>query len=436
MKFMKLFTNKRITFFIIVSFIILSVLTASKLFISYYTTDKSAQIALAKQYIGIADEIAKELDKDIYQQFLLTKQNDENRERTKQYLEEYRYRINAVYVYILMLDESNISKTMVTALPSDVEDIPIGTACTVPPSQVRQAKNGLSYYTGIIEGEHNSSYLSVGVPFYSDNGNLLGVVGIDIDANTLEQVSYQTVKSNAFIFVIDILFAMALLSVVFVLNKWYKNRMKYDLKETEKMYISELSKAIDTIKSSRHDMMNHLQVLNGLMDLQMHDKTRDYLKRLTVESKTLNLSLRIKNPILMVLFHSKWELAQSKNIHIQFEADLNDYNRIESMDLVKIYANLLDNAIEASESYKGVHPKKIRVICKTIGSKYVFSVENPAELTVKEKNSLFQYGYTSQNNEDGLRGNGLTIISKTVEKYQGDIHVQYEEEKILIQINM
>lgn len=436
MKFMKLFTNKRMTYFIVVSFIIVSVLTASKLFISYYTTDKSAQIALAKQYIGIADEIAKGLDKDVYQKFLLTKQNDENREKTKHYLEEYRDRINAVYVYILMLDESNISKTMVTALPPNVEDVSIGTACTVPPTQVRHAKSGQSYFTDIIEGEHNSSYLSVGVPFYSDDGNFLGVVGIDIDANALEQVSYQVVKSNLFIFVIDILFALALLIVVYVLNKWYKNRMKHDLKETEKMYISELSKAIDTIKSSRHDMMNHLQVLHGLMDLQMHDQTRDYLKRLTVEAKTVNLSLRIKNPILMVLFQSKWELAQSKNIHIQFEADLNDYNRIESMDLVKIFANLLDNAIEASESYNGVHPKRIRVICKATGTKYAFAVENPAELSINEKNSFFQHGYTSQNNKDGLRGNGLTIIRTTVEKYQGDIYFQYEEEKILIQITI
>ncbi|MGF7047927.1 sensor histidine kinase regulating citrate/malate metabolism [Paenibacillus sp. DS2015] len=406
-----------------------------KLYISHYSTNQSAQVALAKQYIGIATNVAEGLDKDAYQKFLLTKEDEDNRKEISHYLEQYRYRINALYVYILMLDESDVSKVMASAFPPHLKDFPIGEPCTVPPAQVRRAKSGKSYFTDIIKDEMNGAYLSVGVPLYSDDGTILGVVGIDIDAKELEEVSQQVVvNNNVFVFIIDILFAMSLLIVVFLLNKWYKIRFKRDLDQTEKMYISELGKVMDTIKSSRHDMMNHLQVLGGLMDLQLHDKVNDYLKQLTKESKISEMSLRIKNPILMVLFQSKWELSQSKNIQMYFEADQYDYSRVDSMDLAKIYSNLLDNAIEATESYSGDLPQQIHVVCQRVGGKYIFAVENPAQLTAKEQKNLFQYGYTTKENKDALRGNGLMIIKRTVERYMGDIYFQYEKGKVNIRI--
>jgi len=428
--------DKRTVYLIIVSIVVLSALTSVKLYISYYSTNKSAQVALAKQYIGIAESVAEGLDKDTYQRFLLTKQVGEERKEISQYLEQYRFRMNALYVYILMLDDSDVSKVMVSAYPSYKEDHPIGAPCTVPPAQVRRAKRGESYFTNIIKDDHTGSYLSIGVPFNGDNGEILGVIGFDIDAKDLEQVGKQVVQGNIFIYIIDIVFAIALLLVVFLLNKWYKARLKRDLEQSEEMYISELGKVIDTIKSSRHDMMNHLQVLSGLMDLQLHDKVNDYLRQLTKESKVSEMSIRIKNPILMVLFQSKWELAQTKNIQMIFEMDQNDYNRVESMDLARIYSNLLDNAIEATEAYSGEQIKQITVICKTVGAKYIFAVENPAEISAKEHKNLFQYGFTTKENKKALRGNGLMIIKRTVEIYNGEIDYYYEKEKLIIQITI
>ncbi|AJS59618.1 GHKL domain-containing protein [Paenibacillus sp. IHBB 10380] len=436
MKLNSFYSKKRIVYFIVVSCIVLSALMSVKLFISYYSTGKSAQITLAKQYIEIAKSIAVGLDKDVYQKFLLSKQEDENHKQTKRYIEQYHDRINALYVYILMLDDTDISKVMVSAIPAGVEEMTIGMPCTVPVTQVRQAKNGESYFTDIIKGGHNDSYLSVGVPFYSDDGKILGVIAIDIDAKELEQISHQVLKSSFFIFVIDILFAILLLIVAFILNKWYKFRSKQDLKESEKMYISELERVIDAIKSSRHDMMNHLQVLNGLMDMQLHEKANGYLKQLTMETRIVEMSLCIKNPILIVLFRSKWEFAQSKSIQMYFETDQNEYTRVDSMDLARIYSNLLDNAIEATEAYLGDQPKQIRVICKTIGEKYVFAVENTAQLTANEQKRLFQNGYTTKKNRDALRGNGLMIIKRTVEIYKGDIYFQYEKDKVFIRITL
>lgn len=436
MKQNSLSAKKRMIYFIVISIAALSVLTGIKLFFSYQSTTKSAEITLAKQYTEIGMDIAHGLDKAAYEKFLLTKSDDENRKKTKLYLEEYRKRINALYVYILLLDESDVSKVMVASLPPNVEDLPIGFPCTVPPADVQLAKKGMNYYTGIIHDELNGTYMSIGVPFFDENGAVLGVVGIDIDAEDLGNISKQVISNNTLIFGMDVLFAFALLAGVYLLNKLYKARLKQDLKESEKMYISELGKVMDTIKSSRHDLMNHLQVLNGLMDIRMYDRAHEYLKQLTVESKTLDMSLRIKNPILMVLFQSKRELAHSKNIQISFETDFDEFDQVESMDLVKLFSNLLDNAIEAVESACGELPQEIRVICKADNGKYIFATENPAVLTDKEQSSFFQAGFTTKGRGLAARGNGLSIVKRTVEKYKGDIYFQYESGKVLIQITI
>ncbi|GLX69481.1 sensor histidine kinase [Paenibacillus glycanilyticus] len=426
--------SRRQLIFLVTSFSILSILTCSKLALSYYSTEKATQTSLAKQYIAIAENIENGLDTAAYERFLQTRQSDAS---VIQYLEEYRSRINALYVYTLLLDDSDVAKVMLSAVPSIDDRLPIGFPCTVPAKQVNQAKKGMVYYTNIIKDAQHGVYLSVGVPIVNDAGKQLGVMAIDIEASHLGAISDEVINSNKIIFTIDIVFAVILLLAFFILRKWHKTSLKQDLFESEQMYISEMGKVMKSIKSSRHDLLNHFQVLNGLLSLQKYDKASEYLKQLTVDSKALDLSLRISNPVALILFQSKWELAQSKGIELLFDTNSEECYQMESMDLVKIFSNLLDNAIDATETYEGKHPRRIVLTFQAQGTQTVYSVENPAILSAKEQKSLFQKeGYSSKENTDALRGNGLKIISQTVKKYHGTIRFNYEDEMVRIQITI
>jgi two-component system, LytTR family, sensor histidine kinase AgrC len=428
--------KKKVVFFIIFTLLILGLLTFLKILLSYYTTEKASQITIAQQYIAIAKTIADGLDKDTYEKVLSAKQYDDNNAAIKHYLEEYRTRINALYVYTLELDNSDVAKVIVAAMPPGFDENLMGTPCTVPAKQVNQAKNGMVFYTGVIDDPSYGLYITVGVPFYSSTGKLTGVLGIDVDVNHLQAIGQEVVRSSSLILVVDILFVVLLLVVIYTFHRWYRASLKHDLSESETMYISEMSKILLSIKAGRHDLMNHLQVLRGLMDMKMYDRTNEYLKQISIDTRTLDLSTRIKNPVLMVLFHTKWQQAQAKGIDLQFEIDPDDYSRVSSMDLVKIFSNLLDNAIEAVEAYDGDRPKNINVVCKAVGSVYIFEVENPALLTAKDQKNLFQRNYTTKSTDSVLRGNGLMIIKRTVDKYEGKIYFYYENEKVLIQISI
>ncbi len=428
--------KRKIALFLIVACLALLALTFIKLFLTYISTQQATQITIAKQYTAIAENIAKGLDKDAYAQFMQDPVSGQYREEIKQYLETYRHSINALYVYTLELDETDVAKITIASLPQGVADLPYGYPCTVPAKQVNQAKKGGAYYTEVLVDETHGIYMSVGVPFYDNNGQPMGALGIDIDVSELDNISKQVVKSNKEVFFLDVIFIILLLLIIFMLHRWYKSSLKRDLKESETMYISELEKVISAIKSGRHDLMNHFQVVNGLISLKLYDKAADYMSQLKYDAKTLDLSLRVGNPVLLILFNSKWQLAQSKNIELLFETEPNDYNRIETMDLVKIFSNLLDNAIEATEHYMGDHPKQIKVICKKLGSKYRLAVENPAFISGKDQKNIFQQGYTTKENQHALRGNGLTIVTRTVEKYRGEINFHYEDENVLVRITL
>jgi sensor histidine kinase regulating citrate/malate metabolism len=421
-----------------VSIVVLGALMGLKLYLSYYSTTQSAQVALANQYIGIATDIAEGLDKELYQHVLHNRETDQAYTAVRLYLERYRYRIHALYVYTLALDTNDKAEVIVAASPAGKQQVAIGSPCLVPVKSVKLAQNGGSYYTRLLDDDTNGTYMSVGVPFYNEAQELMGILAIDIEASRLAHISNQVVNGTRIPFITDLLFAVLLLVVVFLLRKWYKLRLRQDRKQTEELYMTELAQVIDAIKSGRHDFMNHLQVLNGLFSMRLYDKAGDYLKELTFKSKALQLSLKMQNPVLLVLFQSKWEQAQLRGVELQFDTDMEDYSRVDSVDLVKLFANLLDNAIEAVELYGGARPRRIRVICKTVGGKYILAVENPAELTPAEQRSFFKNGYTSKArgsfSHPMPRGNGLTIIKRTADRYKGDVIFQYDEGVVLIQV--
>lgn len=405
------------------------------MYFSYYSIHKSAHVAVATKYIGIAEKIGDGLNKEAYEQFLEAPAYNEYRQRVTDYLDEYRSMTNSLYVYILALDDTDVAKLMISAFP-DGDQPEIGFPCTVPPKQVNEAKQGLAYYTGLINDGVNGVYLSVGSPLYNDTGDLIGVIAIDIAADDLEEVGNQIIQNNMLFILIDILFTLLLLLVFFMLHKWYKRQVSLDLKDTEKLYIVELSKVMETVKSSRHDMLNHFQVISGLIEIGRHEKARDYLKELSVGAQMLDLSLKVKNPVLMVLFQTKWEAIQSKNIQMIVDMDWNEFPRVESLDLVRIFSNLLDNALEAVEVVPEEHAREIRVSCKAVKNRYEFTVENSAELTAEEEQQLFQSGFTTKTNRSGARGNGLTIVKTTVKKYKGTIFYEYKQGKVLIKITI
>ncbi|SMC89719.1 GHKL domain-containing protein [Sporomusa malonica] len=415
--------NKKVKTIILVATLILLLLTSMNLLVTYNSTINSVKVAIANQGIEMAKSIAEDLDTETYKRVLTGKKVNEDYWKISSYLYEAKKKTSAMYVYTLLVDNPQVSKVMVYGTtPNSPIQFPIEGFCTLPEDQIKLALQGGTYYTDILHDPEMGDYLSVGAPIKDHNGQIMGYLGIDMSAELVKQISREVVTNSYSTFLFNVIFTFILLVTFFIIQKWYQLEMKKAIGDTEQTYQEEFLSFLTSVKSLRHDFVNHIQVLYGLIEFRYYDKALEYMKSLFTEVKLVDLSLKVNNPALLVLFQSKFVVAQNKQIEMQFELAQDLFDQVKSTDLIKIFSNLLDNAIEATIQLP-VEERYIKITGKNFRTSYYFEVENSGP-TISEtaRSLLFNQGYTTkQPSGDKTRGLGLYIVKGIIKQVHGEI---------------
>lgn len=185
---------------------------------------------------------------------------------------------------------------------------------------------------------------------------------------------------------------------------YYENvaEIKY-LKEKEVMqyeYYKELLNKEEQINKINHDIKNDLQVISSLKTSKDKEKI---ITKINDKLNNSNIKKYSKNNILNMLLNIKANEAKEKNIDIRIEIK-KDLKDIEEIDIVNLFSNILDNAINAQGDSKG---------------EIILNVEEKlGNLTIYCKNTI--------NNKKQIHGTGygLKIIKDIVTKYNGDIKIE------------
>jgi sensor histidine kinase regulating citrate/malate metabolism len=154
-----------------------------------------------------------------------------------------------------------------------------------------------------------------------------------------------------------------------------------------------LKQKYEDVRLLKHDMKNHLQVIAHLPADKQESYINDYIK-----SMDYSLAFVIPDqPALEAIINEKYEEAKKKNIAFTFTSHV-DLSFVKDIDIVTIFGNLLNNALEANKDggFIDIH----------IFEKQYFiliEVKNSVHITHKE----------------GHLGIGLSSIKKIVDRYQG-----------------
>ena len=168
--------------------------------------------------------------------------------------------------------------------------------------------------------------------------------------------------------------------------------------QTQKIYIAEAQARYEQTKSFRHDIKNHLSVLNGLLLGGKLEEGREYLKKLEAVSESLSFPYQTGNPVVDILLGEKLGLA--KEIAADVSLVLPKPCGIDDFDLCVLFANALDNAIAACRANDGA--KAIHISGKQQGDFYMLTFEN-----------------TCSDKPVPPAGTGLSNIRTVAEKYHG-----------------
>lgn len=123
--------------------------------------------------------------------------------------------------------------------------------------------------------------------------------------------------------------------------------------QAQRTYVAEAQARYEKTRSFRHDLQNHLSVLDGLLAAGRTEEARGYLEKLEAASAALAPPCRTGDPAVDALLGEKLALAEARGIPAEISLRLPEDGELDGFDLCVIFANALDNALRACGEAEG-----------------------------------------------------------------------------------
>ena len=173
---------------------------------------------------------------------------------------------------------------------------------------------------------------------------------------------------------------------------------------------------LDSYKTQRrltHEFTNHTDALALLLQQGDYEGAKAYLSSITRNIAASTMIMNTHNPLLDALLSKKYEDASSCGVMLYFDLpDLREFP-MEQTDLVMVFSNLLNNAIEAASQ---ADPPEVYVRMRKSEDEVVLSVRNRVV-----KNLNLTDGQLPRTSQKGAgHGFGLWNVKEVLEKYGGE----------------
>ncbi|RHW35862.1 GHKL domain-containing protein [Lysinibacillus yapensis] len=423
----------RVKMILILSICLLIFFTVLSFYVTNQNMNTAVEESIANQSLESAKRIAETLDVDTYKKFLMNPEKNEYYWAINDELNHFRVDLGALFVYTIKIDNPTVSQTMIAGLPRDKQDFfEIGKPTTIPPEQVVIGYRGMPFTTGVIDDPRYGTYLTVGTPIFDQEDQIIGYLAIDISTSKINAVKEKVQENNLLIFLMNALFTLIIIISFHLLQRWYQKEVAKELASTEDTYQGEIRTLISSVSSLRHDYLNHIQVIQGLLAIGNIDKAKEYIDSLSNEVLLIeSINPEIEHPGLAILLKSKKVAAQNQQIQMKTDVANDSFHHITSTDLIKILSNLIDNAMEATMELPESQ-RNVSILCDKMEDCYLFEVKNTGYKIVDDK-EIFKQGFTTKpEHESKVRGQGLFIVKEVVNKYYGDIEIHSKEDGFTI----
>ncbi len=188
--------------------------------------------------------------------------------------------------------------------------------------------------------------------------------------------------------------------------------------------IEDLEKLNNTIRSQRHDFLNHLQVVYSLMEMEEYGEAGDYLEKVYGSITSLGRVLRTANAPVNALLQAKLSACEAQKIRVELHIQSRWENLpMPGWEMCKVLSNIIDNARDALTE---VEDRKLSITLTEDLHAFRFSVANNGPMIpLKSRTAIFSPGVTGKGSGHGM---GLYIVQQTLKKYGGDIQVESSPE--------
>jgi len=192
--------------------------------------------------------------------------------------------------------------------------------------------------------------------------------------------------------------------------------------------LDDLNKLNNTMRSQRHDFMNHLQVVHSLIELGEHNEANAYIDKVYDQIEKVSSSLKTSIPAVNAILEAKRQAAERMGISVLVEINTSLSGvPIPDWELCKLFGNIIDNSLnalseKASEDFRSL---TIEIFEDIHSFKFKFSNNGPV-IAQENWDKIFDTGFTTRV-RGGEGGMGLAICKNIISKYNGKLWVISDE---------
>lgn len=183
-----------------------------------------------------------------------------------------------------------------------------------------------------------------------------------------------------------IMFLMVFSTYMITLSLFKQTRSQLMLaheQEVFKLQLTEMETSITQLKKyrmqesvNRHDLRHHMQYISTCLTNKDVEEAQSYIAQVCDNINGVSVTEYCENDALNLILSSLVAKAQSQNIESSVNVSVSNEINIPSTDLCIIFANSIENAINACKKIPQSMPRKIKIDCHTKSGKVFLSIAN------------------------------------------------------------
>ena len=261
-----------------------------------------------------------------------------------------------------------------------------------------------------------------------------GMICIQICIFLLMSTNGMYIKSTRWSIIILISLQILFFSDLFILGKVifkereqesneYVSKKKEKIEKENEYVKKEILENVKLLKKSIQDDTNLLSD-----DLSV-EQIRQMLDEAIEKYKWAYQTKFCENKVVDAVLLNKMTIAKEKKIPMYIQVILPKMLPIKDLDVVSLFSNLIDNAMEANEQL----PETDRFISVTSGT-FVNAMYICVENSKLPSQTLNIDHIKTTKKQQHLHGYGIRIVKKIVEQYSGYITVENETNKVKVKL--
>lgn len=208
-----------------------------------------------------------------------------------------------------------------------------------------------------------------------------------------------------------------------MLSESYKTQF-----DKEYTYFKEYKNSNVEMARFRHDWGNHMIVMQELMAQGKYEEAKKYFDSFPTAMIKRRKSGLSGNETVDIILAAKTDLMEENKIELHIEGSLRKLEQMEAVDICILFANLIDNAIEACVQVSGERYLRMKV------------TESPNMLMVLLENSMSgnliqeEGRLVTTKKDKTMHGIGMQNVNNIIEKYKGECKTDSAEGKFSVRI--